>query len=61
MIEEIIKCNECGEEFTPGNRPDGLPNGIGIQMQDGRIYNICSECIIKLTPERIEEIKRKIK
>ena len=49
MTEKIkIKCNECKKEFYPGNRPDGLPNGVGFETKDGSIINVCSDCIIKL-------------
>ena len=43
-----IRCNECDKPFTIGNRPDGLPNGCGFELQDGRIINVCTECIIAL-------------
>lgn len=50
-----IKCDNCGKEFEPGNRPDGIPNGIGYQLQDGTIYNICTDCIIKIGQELAEQ------
>lgn len=43
-----MKCVECGKEFEPGNRPDGLPNGIGFELEDGTILNYCADCLIKL-------------
>lgn len=42
-----MKCEICGKEFEPGNRPDGLPNGVGFELVDGTIYNVCADCIIK--------------
>lgn len=42
-----IKCDNCGNEFEIGNRPDGIPNGIGFQFEDGTVFNICTDCIIK--------------
>lgn len=39
-------CDKCGREFKPGNRPDGLPNGIAFNTVDGEVV-ICTECIIK--------------
>lgn len=39
-------CIKCGREFQEGNRPDGLPNGVGFQMEDGSIISCCTECII---------------
>ena len=45
--EIVITCDECGKTFVPGNREDGLPNGAGFQTEDGKIYNVCCDCIIK--------------
>lgn len=43
-----IKCDYCGSVFKPGNRPDGYPNGIGFQLEDGHIINLCYHCICNL-------------
>ena len=43
-----MKCNKCGREFLFGNRPDGLPNGVGFELDDGRTINICAECLTAL-------------
>ena len=43
-----MKCNKCAMEFLFGNRPDGLPNGVGFQLEDGRMINICAECLTAL-------------
>lgn len=51
---KTVKCNECGMLIIPGSRPDGLPNGVGFQMQDGSIYNLCCNCIIKKGKENME-------
>ena len=40
-----IKCDYCGSEFKPGNRPDGYPNGVGFQLHDGSLINMCYHCI----------------
>ena len=56
----MIKCDECGKFFEVGNRPDGIPNGIGFEMEDGTVYNVCSQCIMSMTPERAEEIAKMI-
>lgn len=45
--EKVMKCNECGKKFKVGNRADGLPNGIGFVLEDGSIYTVCSDCVIK--------------
>ena len=41
----MIKCDKCKSNFLIGNRADGTPNGIGFQLQDGRIINLCANCI----------------
>lgn len=48
-----IKCSKCGKEFEIGNRDDGLPNGIGLPLEDGRIINVCTECIIGTDPAEL--------
>lgn len=57
-----IKCNRCGKEFAFGNRPDGIPNGVGFIMRNGREYNICAECVIEAgkNPKVADEIKREL-
>lgn len=46
-----FKCYDCGKYIYPGNRPDGLPNGVGFRLVDGSIINICSDCIMKKEKE----------
>lgn len=45
--KKVIICDSCGKKFKPGNNPEGLPNGIGFEMQDGKIINYCRNCIIE--------------
>ena len=40
-----MKCDICGKEFEAGNRPDGIPNGVGFVLGDGRIITACSDCV----------------
>ena len=40
-----IYCTVCGREIIPGTRPDGLPNGVGFELEDGTIIPVCDECI----------------
>lgn len=47
MILMPIKCDSCGKVFFPGEK-DGLPNGVGFQLEDGTTYNVCRECIEKI-------------
>lgn len=49
----MIKCSECGKLIIPGNRPDGLPNAVGFVLEDGTLYNVCCECIIKEGKEKL--------
>lgn len=48
-----MKCDNCGTEFLPGNRPDGLPRGIGFETENG-IITYCADCLIKIGRE-VEE------
>lgn len=45
-MDKII-CSKCGKEIVPGNRPDGLPNGIGFETY-GKVEMICTDCIIEI-------------
>lgn len=41
-----IKCCLCGNEFKPGNDPEtGIPNGLGLVMENGHVYDVCSDCV----------------
>ena len=42
-----IKCDVCGKVFYPGET-DGIPNGVGYVLEDGTVYNVCSECLMKV-------------
>lgn len=53
-----IKCDLCGKIFTPGNQPDGSPNGAGI-MKNGRTVNVCYECILGIE-EGNEVLQKKL-
>lgn len=39
-------CIRCKKEVEPGNRPDGLPNGIGLIIND-RTVVLCTDCVIE--------------
>lgn len=41
-------CSVCGKKFKPGNKPNGLPNGVGVTLDDGRTANFCYYCIMKM-------------
>lgn len=43
---EAIKCDKCGNMFISGET-NGLPNGLGFQLQDGKLINLCQACIIE--------------
>ena len=40
-----MKCDKCGKSFKPGNQPNGIPNGIAFQMDDGAMVTVCAECV----------------
>lgn len=49
---KIRKCFNCGKKFIEGNDPrTGLPNGIGMKMNSGRTYDVCSKCVSFKTNE----------
>ena len=39
------ECHVCGKKFLPGTQPDGLPNGVGMIMENGKTLNFCTECV----------------
>lgn len=41
-------CDKCGKEFESGNRPDGLPNGMGFVLEDGTLVTYCTDCMIEI-------------
>lgn len=43
-----MKCNICGKEFEVGNRADGIPNGMGFVLQDGRQITVCADCMMDM-------------
>ena len=47
-----IKCDGCGSVIIPGNRPDGTPNGLGMETMDGKIITVCADCIIKVGKDK---------
>ena len=53
----MIKCDMCGKLFEAGNRPDGTPNGVGFEFEDGSLLNVCSECIAEVgkNPKYLDE------
>lgn len=50
-------CKNCGKVFAFGNRPDGIPNGVGFQLQNGEIINLCADCLIHLG--QLDEAQKK--
>lgn len=43
-----LKCDKCERVFISGNGSDGLPNGVGFEMQDGTVKTLCKACIMEL-------------
>ena len=46
QMSKII-CDECGKEIKPGNT-NGMPNGVGFELEDGKIISICQSCLIEM-------------
>lgn len=44
----MAKCNNCNSIIENVPREDGLPSGIGFQMKDGGIVNLCADCLMKV-------------
>ena len=40
-------CTKCGKRWKLGNT-NGMPNMVGFGLDDGRVINICQECMIEL-------------
>lgn len=57
----MIKCDKCKSNFLIGNRADGTPNGIGFQLLDGRIINLCANCIDEIGRLKETGEEKKIK
>lgn len=43
-----MKCDICGKRiYTSERRLDGLPVAVGFELEDGRIINVCTECVME--------------
>ena len=43
-----MKCDKCGKVFVVCNHQNGLPNGVGYEMEDESIYNVCADCLMEV-------------
>ena len=51
-----MKCDFCGKKIDMREkRADGLPAGVGFELENGRIINLCTDCI--LAKDYMERIK----
>lgn len=42
-----VKCDFCGKKIDMREkRADGLPAGVGFELEDGRIINLCTDCVL---------------
>lgn len=54
--EEVKTCEYCGKELSEFTiRTDGLPSWLGFLTDDGRIVNVCTNCLIKIGKEKEKE------
>lgn len=45
----MIICKKCKMQINNDiKHDDGLPMGVGFQLDDGTILNLCAECIKRL-------------
>jgi len=59
-----IRCDKCQELFSISYRTDGLPNICGFKLKDGKIINVCTDCIIALgrhDPKGLEKMLDRIR
>lgn len=49
------KCNKCGKEFKYGYSFDGILNGVGFVLDNRTTYNICSDCLMDIGREKMEQ------
>lgn len=53
----MIKCDNCGNFFTIGNHSNGIPNGIGFVLKNGKVFNMCSFCVSYKNAECIKKME----
>jgi len=46
-MQMLILCDRCAKIFSPGNRPDGIPNGVTFVQDNGKPITLCADCLIK--------------
>ena len=54
----------CKRFFMEGNRSDGMPNGVGFVLKNGRKIDLCADCLISLgrmDDEQKEAFMKKMK
>lgn len=56
-----MKCVFCGKEFEVGTRPDGLPNGFGMVLENDIKIDVCTECMVSNEPEDFEVLIDRLK
>lgn len=50
-------CSKCNKIIIAGNT-NGLPNGVGFELEDGKVINLCQACIIKLGKLKANDDKK---
>lgn len=49
----MIVCSDCGRVIDPQKkRKDGLPDGVGFVLENGKVVNVCTECIAEVGKEK---------
>jgi len=56
-LHKTPPCDKCGKRMRFGNT-NGIPNMIGFETKDGKIINLCKDCIISLGTMTDEEKSR---
>lgn len=52
-----MTCDSCGKEIIVGITA-GIPNIIGLELEDGTLLNVCQECIVnQKLPKDLEDLE----
>lgn len=41
---KAISCDKCESIIVSGNT-NGLPNGVGFELDDGKVITLCANCL----------------
>lgn len=64
----MLICDKCNNPIEYGSKENGIPNGVGFQLESGKMINLCIDCIellgkaaaVGLADEFFNDLKAKI-